>query len=119
MWPDSTETQELLGRARRREPEAVDQLLARHRAALRRMIDLRMDPALARRLDASDIVQDVLIEASRRLADYLSNPSLPFHLWLRHLARDHIIDQFRRHRVAARRSLDREQPLAAVFADRS
>ena len=50
---------------------ARNQLLERHREALRRMIGLRMDPVLQRRVDASDIVQDVLVEAHRRLADYL------------------------------------------------
>jgi RNA polymerase sigma-70 factor, ECF subfamily len=120
MWPDSDETKELLERAGRSEPEAVDRLLIRHRGALRRMVELRMDPALARRVDASDVVQEVLLKASRRLADYLRDPAMPFHLWLRHMARDHLIDEHRRHRVAERRSLDREQPLAAAaFADRS
>jgi ELWxxDGT repeat protein len=36
---------------------------------------------------------------------------MPFHLWLRHIAKDHIIDAHRRHRQAQRRSLDREQSL--------
>src|SRR5207237_6646481 len=75
------------------------------------MIDLRLDPALAARLDASDVVQDVLLEAHRRLSDYLRNPTMPFALWLRHIAKDHLIDAHRRHRVAQRRSLDREQHL--------
>ena len=77
------------------------------------MIGLRLDPALAARLDASDVVQDVLLEAHRRLSDYLRNPVMPFQLWLRHIAKDHLIDAHRRHRVAQRRSLDREQPLGA------
>ena len=71
------------------------------------------------RVDASDIVQDVLWEASRRLSDYLRDAKLPFHLWLRELAKDHVIDAHRRHRKAQRRSVDRERPLAAEFADRS
>lgn len=73
-----------------------------------------MDPALMRRVDASDIVQEVMVEVNRRLADYLNHPVLPFDLWLRQLARDRLIDAHRRHRVAQRRSLDREQPLAAA-----
>jgi RNA polymerase sigma-70 factor (ECF subfamily) len=60
------------------------------------------------------------LEASRRLPDYLRNPALPFHLWLRQIARDHLIDAHRRHRKAQRRSLDREQPIAAAaYLDRS
>jgi RNA polymerase sigma-70 factor (ECF subfamily) len=113
MWPDSSETCELLAKARAGDAEAVNALLDRHRAALRRLVELRMDRALTRRVDASDVVQDVLIEANRRLDEYLRAPSMPFHLWLRHMARDRLIDAHRRHRVAERRSLDREQPLTS------
>ena len=72
MWPQSQETQELLAEARGGDAAAVDRLLDRHREALRRMIDLRMDRVVQRRVDASDIVQDVLVEANRRLNDYLA-----------------------------------------------
>jgi RNA polymerase sigma-70 factor (ECF subfamily) len=75
------------------------------------MVGMRLDRAIARRVDASDVVQEVLLEASRRLSDYLSNPAMPFHLWLRHIAQDHLIDAHRRHRVAQRRSVDKEQPI--------
>ncbi len=120
MWPDQPETQELLSQARRGEAEAVERLLAAHREPLRRMIGMRLDPALAARIDASDVVQDVLLEAHRRLGDYLRDPAMPFHLWLRHIAKDHVIDAHRRHRQAQRRSLDREQPLVpAGLADHS
>jgi RNA polymerase sigma-70 factor, ECF subfamily len=120
MWPETPRTEELLDKVRKGEAEAVDGLLAAHREPLRRMIGLRIDPALAARLDASDVVQDVLLEAHRRLSDYLRNPVMPFQLWLRHIAKDHLIDAHRRHRVAKRRSLDREQPLGpARFNDES
>ncbi len=120
MWPEQPETQELLSQAREGQPEAVERLLTAHREPLRRMIGLRLDPALAARVDASDIVQDVLLEAHRRLAEYLRNPAMPFHLWLRHIAKDHVIDAHRRHRQAQRRSLDREQPLVPhALADHS
>jgi RNA polymerase sigma-70 factor (ECF subfamily) len=76
------------------------------------LIDLRLDPAIVQRVDASDVVQDVLLEASKRLQDYLKNPAMPFHLWLRHIAKDHIIDAHRRHHQAQKRGVNREQPLA-------
>jgi len=103
----------LLDRVRDGDADAVNRLLERHRAAIRRMIDARMDREIERRVDASDIVQDVMIEANRRLTDYLANPPMPFRLWLRHMARDRLIDAHRRHRVAATRSLDREVPMVA------
>ena len=109
----------LLDRARLGDGDAVNRLLDRHRAAIRRMVDRRMDRVMQRRVDASDIVQDVMIEANRRLGDYLTNPALPFETWLRHMARDRLIDAHRRHRVAAARSLDREVPLVAAGEDAS
>ena len=119
MSTNSPETQRLLDQAKQGESSAVDQLLDQHRTSLRRMIDLRLDPALARRVDASDIVQDVLLEASKRLADYVKNPAMPFHLWLRHIAKDHIIDMHRKHRLAQRRSIDKEQSIRPALADQS
>lgn len=119
-WPEQTVTRQLLAEAGRGEAEALNRLLERHRESLRKLIGLRLDRQVARRVDASDIVQDVLIEANGRLREYLADPKLPFHLWLRHLAKDRIIDMHRRHRGAQRRSLDRERPLAAPqFGDQS
>jgi RNA polymerase sigma-70 factor (ECF subfamily) len=108
---DPQHTQVLLDRVRQGDGAAVNGLLERHREAIRRMIDRRMDRAVQRRVDASDIVQDVMIEANRRLGDYLANPTMPFQLWLRHMARDRLIDAHRRHRVASTRSVDREVAL--------
>jgi RNA polymerase sigma-70 factor (ECF subfamily) len=120
MEPNRPETQVLLDQARGGDAAAVERLLAEHREPVRRMISLRLDPAIAARVDASDVVQDVLVEASRRLNDYLRDPVMPFHLWLRHIARDHIIDAHRRHRQAQRRGVDREQPMVpAALADHS
>jgi RNA polymerase sigma-70 factor (ECF subfamily) len=119
MWPDPQEMQGLLRRAGEGDTGAIEELLASHREPLRRAVGLRLDPQLARRVDASDIVQEVLLEANRRLADYLRNPAMPFHLWLRHLAQDRVIDAHRHHRLAQRRSLDREQPVQAAWADAS
>jgi RNA polymerase sigma-70 factor, ECF subfamily len=117
---DSQQTQELLAQAQKGDTAAAERLLALHREPVRHMIGLRLDRAIARRVDASDVVQEVLLEASRRLQDYLRNPVMPFHLWLRQIAKDHIIDAHRRHRQAQKRGVDREQPLApAGWADRS
>lgn len=119
MWPDREDTELLITAARKGDDGAINQLLDRHRTSVRRMIDLRMDQMIKRRVDASDIVQEVMIEANRRLSDYLANPVMPFHLWLRQMAKDRLIDAHRRHRGAARRSLDREQPLASAASNES
>lgn len=120
LWPEHTVTQELLADAGRGRPDAVNQLLERHRGALRKLVQLRLDRKIAGRVDASDVVQDVLLEANQRLQEYLADPRMPFHLWLRHLAKDRMIDMHRHHRGAQRRSMDRERSLASPqYGDQS
>ena len=92
IWPDGEQTQELLTSAKDGDAEAVDRLLDRHRESLRRMVGMRLDQKIKRRIDVSDVVQDVLVEANRRLQDYLANPVMAFHLWIRQIAKDRIID---------------------------
>jgi RNA polymerase sigma-70 factor, ECF subfamily len=111
MQPNSRQTQDLLDQVRSGNNQAAERLLANHRESMRRMIDLRLDPAIAARVDASDVVQEVLLEASRRLDAYLREPKMPFHLWLRHIAKDHIVDAHRRHHLAHKRGVDREQAM--------
>jgi len=120
MWPNPDETHVLLRRAQEEGEPAAARLWERHREPLKRLISHRLDPALAQRVDASDVVQEVLIKANHRLDAYLKNPSIPFSLWLRRIALDQIIDEHRRHRVAAKRSLRRERSLSQpAYADRS
>ncbi len=122
MWPDRSQTHELLLKAQDGDNDAVNRLFERHREALRRVVEARLDRAIQPRVDASDIVQDVLIEANRRLPGYLTGAAagkMPFRLWLRQIARDGVIDAYRRHRVAGRRSMDREQRIDAPAHDDS
>ena len=109
--PDRLPTLDLLAQAKAGDRDAANRLLQRHRETLRRMIELRLDRRIQQRVDASDVVQDVLVDANRRLEEYMQDPKMPFLLWLRHIARDRIIDAHRRHRGSAKRSVDREQPI--------
>jgi RNA polymerase sigma-70 factor (ECF subfamily) len=82
---NSDATDELIRLAAVGDREAWGSLLAKHRERLCRMVALRMDHRLQGRIDASDVIQEAYIDASRCLADYLQNPVLPFFLWLRFL----------------------------------
>ena len=113
MWPEKLETQQLIAQAQEGDASAINQLMDRHRNSLRQLIRMRLDHKIQKRVDVSDVVQDVLIEANRRLQRYLADPMMPFHLWLRQIAKDRIIDAHRRHRVSAKRSVDREQQMVA------
>lgn len=107
----SPTTEQLIVGAKEGDNSAINQLMDRHRSSLNKMIRMRLDKKIRNRVGVSDVVQDVLVEANRRLPRYLDSPSMPFHLWVRQIARDRIIDAHRRHRVSARRSVDREQPM--------
>jgi RNA polymerase sigma-70 factor (ECF subfamily) len=112
MWPESEKTQELLLGAKEGDAEAVNRLLERHRDAVRRLVQMRLDQRVQRRVDVSDVVQEVFVEANRRLNDYVAQGQpMAFHLWLRQIAKDRIIDAHRRHRASAKRSVDREQAM--------
>lgn len=117
MWPEADKTEELLLGAKAGSDDAVNRLMERHRESVKRLVQMRLDQRIQRRVDVSDVVQDVMVEAHRRLAEFLENSPMPFHLWVRQIAKDRIIDAHRRHRVSGKRSVEREQPLAQAAGD--
>ena len=56
---DSDDTTVLLDRVAAGDPTALERLLRLPRPYLKRVIQMRMQPALKVRVDASDVVQDV------------------------------------------------------------
>jgi RNA polymerase sigma-70 factor (ECF subfamily) len=103
------DTEELLELAKSGDATARHRLLIRHQKRLQRMVALRMDRRLAARVDASDVVQEAMTDAARKLSDYLRDRPLPFYPWLRQLACDKLIDLYRRHVRAGKRSVTREE----------
>jgi RNA polymerase sigma-70 factor (ECF subfamily) len=111
MAASPPDTEQLLERVGRGDPVARQQLLARHRDRLRRMVALRLDRRLAARVDPSDIVQESLAAANQRLSDYLRDRPLPFYAWLRQFAWERVAKYYERHVRAQRRSVTREEVL--------
>lgn len=108
---ESAEVERLLAEVRGGNRRALDTLLGLHRAYLRTLVELRLDPKLRARVDASDVVQETSLEAVRRVAAYLERPVLPFRLWLRQIAFDRLLMARRQHVEAGRRAVEREAPL--------
>jgi RNA polymerase sigma-70 factor (ECF subfamily) len=115
MGPDvsnpSSETNRLLKRAAAGDRSDWGKLLETHRARLRRMVALRLDPRLQGRIDASDVIQEAYLEASARLEEYLRNPTMPFFLWLRFLAGQKLVTLHRHHLGTRMRDAGREVSL--------
>jgi RNA polymerase sigma-70 factor (ECF subfamily) len=99
----------LLADAARGDGQAVRCLLERHRERLRRMIAGRLDRRLASRLDASDVVQETLADAARRLPDYLRDRPMTFYPWLFRLAADRLARTHRDHVASKVRGIGREE----------
>src|SRR5437764_7912856 len=110
MATTNPDTDQLLDRAASGDGRARQELLARHRKRLRRMVALRLDRRLAARVDPSDVVQEALADAARKLDGYLRDRPLPFYPWLRRLAWERLVKMHQRHR-AGRRAVGREEAL--------
>jgi RNA polymerase sigma-70 factor, ECF subfamily len=114
MEPGGTnidDTAGLLEQVRRGDKRALEELLTRHRPAIRWLIELRLDPKLRQRLDPSDVVQETQAEVIRRIDAYLQNRPIPFSLWLRRIAYDRLLMLRRKHVEAGRRAVTRDLPL--------
>jgi RNA polymerase sigma-70 factor (ECF subfamily) len=90
-------------------PDDWGRLLEQHRARLRKLIALRLDPRLQGRVDPSDVIQEAYLDAARRLSEYAREADrMPFYLWLRFLVGQKILDSHRRHLGAQARDAGRE-----------
>ena len=109
MIQPNADTDQLLDRFAQGDEDAEGQLLDRHRQRLRNMIALRLDRRLRARVDPSDVLQETLAEAARKLADFVRDRPLPFYPWLRRLALERLIQLHRRHVRVGKRSVVREE----------
>lgn len=101
-------TMGLIERAESGDDGARHELLELYRDYLRRMVAARLDRRLAPRVDPSDVVQEALADAARRMDEFLRDRPLPFSGWLRQIAVERLIDTHRRHVLSQRRSITRE-----------
>jgi RNA polymerase sigma-70 factor, ECF subfamily len=105
---NSLETDALLRRAGAGELAAIENLLDRHRRRLRQMVVARFDQRLSARVDPSDVLQDGLADAGRRLPDFLRDRPMPFFCWLRRLVLQRLGAWRRFHLESQSRSVARD-----------
>jgi RNA polymerase sigma-70 factor (ECF subfamily) len=105
---NSDETDVLLRKAAAGDQKSWGVVLTRHAERLHRMVAYRLDQRLQGRIDASDVIQEAYIEASKHLADYLGEPSVPFFLWLRGVTGNKLRELHRHHLGTQMRDAARE-----------
>jgi len=111
MTSEPDESTALLQKAAGGDQQAVDDLLARHRDRLKRMVHLRLSRRLQGRVDDSDVLQEAFLTIAIRLEEYAADPKLPFYLWLRHMTGLKLAEIHRRHLGTQLRDADREVTL--------
>jgi len=89
-------------------PSELNKMLAANRDRLRRLVALRIDQRVQGRIDASDVVQEMFVEASRRIEEYNKDTDVPFFVWLRFLAIQKLAELHRRHLGVKARDAARE-----------
>jgi RNA polymerase sigma-70 factor, ECF subfamily len=108
---NDSETLRLVEQAATGDDHAWAELIDQHRDRLKRMVAVRMDHRLQGRIDPSDVIQEACLAASKHIAAYAADPSMPFYLWLRWITGQRLTDQHRRHMGAQARGVDREVSL--------
>ena len=115
MSANSSDVEGLVKQAAAGEAGSWAELTKRYRSRLRRMVSFRLDSRLQGRVDPSDVVQDVFLEAWQHLGSYVSEPNTPFFLWLRAVA-GHTLGDLHRHHLGARMRHSGVTGLAGVRA---
>ena len=111
---DSADTSTLLDQVAMGRVAAFERLLRLHRPYLKRVIEMRMEPALRARLDASDVVQETQVVIAKGIDYFVKHRPTSFRIWIRRKGLDQLIDQRRRHIGAEMRSVLKEHNLSDV-----
>jgi len=96
------------------EKNDLGKCIEENREQLRRMVDIRLDPRLRQRIDASDVVQEACVEAMERLPQFAEQQKMTMPAWLRFITSQKLLQLYRRHIKAEKRDAGREQAMGAA-----
>jgi RNA polymerase sigma-70 factor (ECF subfamily) len=92
--------------------------LERYRAYLRLLAQMHLDACLQAKLDASDVVQEVLLKAHAQSGQFRGQSEAEWAAWLRQILANQLAECLRRF-SAGRRDVYREKPLTAALEESS
>jgi RNA polymerase sigma-70 factor (ECF subfamily) len=102
---------QLLELARTGDAAAQEQLFALCREQLYPQAKHQLDSQLRIRVDASDVVQQTLLKAQRDLPAFQGQESAEWWAWIRRILENNIAEEVRKHMLAQKRDLRRDQSL--------
>jgi RNA polymerase sigma-70 factor (ECF subfamily) len=111
MYVEGDEVAGLLARARAGDEAARDRLFARCRDYLGLAARARVEVKLRAKVDASDLVQQTLLEAHRGFGRFQGATEAEWLAWLRRILDHNAADFVRRYRSTGKREVGREVPL--------
>ena len=100
----------LIERARQGDAECRDHLFALCRSYLGFFARSQVETWLRRKVDASDLVQETMLEACRDLSRFEGHTEKEWLAWLRKILAHNAADFVRRYRGTEKRAADREVP---------
>ena len=100
MTSQPQETETWIRRLQGGDAPALAELFGHYRLRLRQMVQLRMGTHLAVRIDPSDVLQEVYLDAARKIHGYIQAPEVSPFVWLRGLTWDRL-SKLQRHHLGA------------------
>jgi len=105
-----------LRQARDGDSDALGALLDEFRPYLKLLAQRAMDGRLAGRIDSSDVVQQTYLSAVRKFDEFSGDDADALAGWLQLIHERNLIDTARKHLVAEKRSVGREETLIETEA---
>jgi RNA polymerase sigma-70 factor (ECF subfamily) len=109
----------LLEALRRGDAAAQGEILLRYQPWLRLLARVQLDSRFQGKFDASDIVQQTLLEACRALPQFRGGTEAELRAWLRQILAHVLAHEIRRYHGTQQRDVDRELSLDQALAESS
>lgn len=106
----------LVNRVLHGDREALAAVFAVHRDRLWRIVTFRLDSRMRGRVDADDVLQEVYLNAERRIAHVIEDAPDGLFVWFRMLVAQTLAEVHRRHLGTQRRDPMREQSLSGGYS---
>jgi len=99
----------LMALARGGDQQALGELLDHHRDQLFRLASSELDPKLAARVNASDVVQQTFLSACRKLENHEGQTPQEFAAWILQIHKHNLQDVVRQHAGSEKRDVRKER----------
>ncbi len=113
MFENGLSVSAIIGRARN-DPDVLGELLEYYRPFLLLMARRYINPKLARRCDVADAIQQTFVEAHRSFHQFDGSGEPEFSGWITRIHENILRDLFRRHVLAERRTVDKEDSVGGA-----